>query len=268
MEEFGCKRLIFSSSATVYGGESVPYVETMPAHVCTNPYGWTKVMSEQILRDYAAAKPDFSAVLLRYFNPIGAHESGLLGDDPSGIPNNLMPYVVRVAAGQLPMLTVFGDDYDTPDGTCLRDYLHVVDLARGHLCAIEYALTHTGAEAINLRNGQRHGVLELIRTFEEATGVHVPLSDRVRAARAISRAAGQTPPRPSACSAGKPRKRSSRCAATAGASRSNAASNAPARTAQRRFPSKRTILTHMKREVWAAPAFPFSPAAVSRIFTA
>ena len=130
MTAHGCTKLVFSSSATVYGPEnSVPYVETMPAHLATNPYGWTKIMIEQILRDYAAANPEFTAVLLRYFNPIGAHESGLLGEDPNGIPNNLMPYIARVAAGKLEKLTVFGNDYPTPDGTGLRDYLHVVDLA-------------------------------------------------------------------------------------------------------------------------------------------
>lgn len=175
MEEFGCKRLVFSSSATVYGPENpIPYVETMPAHVATNPYGWTKVMIEQMLRDYAAAKPDFSAVLLRYFNPIGAHESGLLGDDPNGVPNNLMPYVARVAAGQLEKLTIFGNDYDTPDGTCRRDFLHVVDLAKGHLKALDYAMTHCGAEPINLGTGSAVSVKELVDTFEQATGIPVP----------------------------------------------------------------------------------------------
>ena len=175
MEEFGCKRLVFSSSATVYGPENpIPYTETMPAHLATNPYGWTKVMIEQMLRDYAAATPDFSAVLLRYFNPIGAHESGLLGDDPSGIPNNLMPYVARVAAGQLEKLTIFGNDYDTPDGTCRRDFLHVVDLAKGHLKALDYAATHCGAEPINLGTGSAVSVRELVDTFERATGVPVP----------------------------------------------------------------------------------------------
>lgn len=175
MAEFGVRRIVFSSSATVYGPNNpVPYVEEMPAHVATNPYGWTKLMIEQILRDYVAANPDFSAVLLRYFNPIGAHESGLLGDDPNGIPNNLMPYVARVAAGQLPQLTVFGDDYDTPDGTCLRDYLHVVDLAKGHLKALEYSVTHTGAEAVNLGTGSGVSVLELVHAFEKAAGVPVP----------------------------------------------------------------------------------------------
>ena len=175
MEEFGCKRLVFSSSATVYGPDNpVPYTESMPARVATNPYGWTKIMIEQILRDHTAADPAFSAVLLRYFNPIGAHTSGLLGDDPNGIPNNLMPYISRVAAGKLPHLTVFGDDYPTPDGTGLRDYLHVVDLAKGHLKALEYAAQHTGAEAFNLGTGRGVSVLELVHTFEKVNGVPVP----------------------------------------------------------------------------------------------
>ena len=175
MKEFGCKRMVFSSSATVYGPENpVPYVETLPTYLATNPYGWTKLMIEQMLRDCAAADSELSVVLLRYFNPIGAHSSGLLGDDPSGIPNNLMPYIARVAAGQLPRLTIFGDDYDTPDGTCLRDYLHVVDLAKGHLKAIDYACGHTGAEAINLGTGKGVSVLELVHAFEAAAGVAVP----------------------------------------------------------------------------------------------
>lgn len=175
MERAGCTRLVFSSSATVYGPENpVPYVETMPANIATNPYGWTKLMIEQILRDYTAANPGFSAILLRYFNPIGAHSSGLLGDDPNGIPNNLMPYVARVAAGQLKQLTIFGDDYPTPDGTCQRDYLHVVDLAKGHLKAIDYALHHTGVEAVNLGTGNGVSVLELVHAFEASTGVPVP----------------------------------------------------------------------------------------------
>lgn len=175
MQAHGCKRIVFSSSATVYGPENpVPYEESMPAHLATNPYGWTKSMIEQILQDLAAADPEFSAVLLRYFNPIGAHESGLLGDDPNGIPNNLMPYVARVAAGQLEKLTVFGDDYDTPDGTCLRDYIHVVDLAKGHLCALEYCKDHTGAEAVNLGTGNGVSVLELVSAFKTANGVDVP----------------------------------------------------------------------------------------------
>ena len=175
MEEYNCRKFVFSSSATVYGPHNpVPYVEEMDAHVCTNPYGWTKSMIEQILRDYCAAKPDFSAVLLRYFNPIGAHESGLLGDDPNGIPNNLMPYVARVAAGQLEKLTVFGNDYPTPDGTGRRDYIHVVDLAKGHLKALEYTQDHTGAEAFNLGTGVGVSVLELVHAFEAANGITVP----------------------------------------------------------------------------------------------
>lgn len=167
MEQFGCKNLVFSSSATVYGPNNpYPYKEDMPAIESTSPYGWTKVMNERILTDYCTAHPDFCAVLLRYFNPIGAHDSGLLGDDPNGIPNNLMPYIGRVAAGQLNKLTIFGGDYDTPDGTCQRDYLHVVDLAVGHLKALEYAESHNGVEAINLGTGNGISVLELVQAFE------------------------------------------------------------------------------------------------------
>jgi len=175
MEEFGCKKLVFSSSATVYGPYNpCPYQENMVPLQATNPYGWTKVMIEQFLRDYSAAHPDFCAMLLRYFNPIGAHESGLLGDDPNGIPNNLMPYIARVATGQLEKLTIFGNDYDTPDGTCQRDYLHVVDLAVGHLKALEYAANHTGVEAINLGTGSSISVLELFRTFCAANHMELP----------------------------------------------------------------------------------------------
>ena len=175
MEEFGCKKLVFSSSATVYGPNNpYPYKEEMPAIQSTSPYGWTKVMIERILTDYCTAHPDFCAVLLRYFNPIGAHESGLLGDDPNGIPNNLMPYIGRVAAGKLEKLTIFGGDYDTPDGTCQRDYLHVVDLAVGHLKALEYAKAHEGVEAINLGTGNGISVLELVTAFEKANGIKLP----------------------------------------------------------------------------------------------
>ena len=175
MEKFGCKKFVFSSSATVYGPNNPhPYKEEMPALQSSSPYGWTKVMIERILTDYVTAHPDFCAILLRYFNPIGAHESGLLGDDPNGIPNNLMPYVGRVAAGQLEKLTIFGDDYPTPDGTCQRDYLHVVDLAVGHLRALEYAANHTGVEAINLGTGNGVSVLELVHAFEKANGIRVP----------------------------------------------------------------------------------------------
>lgn len=169
MEEFGCKKFVFSSSATVYGPNNPhPYREEMPAIQSSSPYGWTKVMIERILTDYVTAHPDFCAVLLRYFNPIGAHDSGLLGDDPNGIPNNLMPYIARVAAGQLEKLTIFGGDYDTPDGTCQRDYLHVVDLAVGHLRALEYAAKSTGVEAINLGTGNGISVQELVTAFETA----------------------------------------------------------------------------------------------------
>lgn len=172
MEEYGCKKFVFSSSATVYGPENpYPYKEEMPAIQSSSPYGWSKVMNERILTDYVTAHPDFSVVLLRYFNPIGSHDSGLLGDDPNGIPNNLMPYIARVAAGILPELTIFGGDYPTPDGTCQRDYLHVVDLAVGHLKALEYAENHTGVEAINLGTGNGISVLELVRAFETANNM-------------------------------------------------------------------------------------------------
>ncbi|MBR2951172.1 MAG: UDP-glucose 4-epimerase GalE [Lachnospiraceae bacterium] len=172
MEKYQCTKLVFSSSATVYGPNNpYPYKEDMPAIQSTNPYGWTKVMIERILTDYTTAHPEFSVILLRYFNPIGAHESGLLGDDPNGIPNNLMPYIGKVAAGQLDHLTIFGNDYDTPDGTCQRDYLHVVDLAIGHLKAIEYAENHTGVEAINLGTGTGISVQDLVNAFESANNL-------------------------------------------------------------------------------------------------
>lgn len=175
MEEFGCKKFIFSSSATVYGPNNpYPYKEEMPAIQSSSPYGWTKVMIERILTDYVTAHPDFCAVLLRYFNPIGAHDSGLLGDDPNGIPNNLMPYIGRVAAGKLEKLTIFGGDYPTPDGTCQRDYLHVVDLAVGHLKALEYAANHVGVEAINLGTGNGISVLDLVTAFETANSMKLP----------------------------------------------------------------------------------------------
>ena len=175
MEENNCKKLVFSSSATVYGPNNPhPYKEDMPAIQSSSPYGWTKVMNERILTDYCTAHPDFSVALLRYFNPIGAHESGLLGDDPNGIPNNLMPYIGRVAAGKLDRLTIFGDDYPTPDGTCLRDYLHVVDLAVGHLKALEYVVNHKGVEAINLGTGNGVSVLELVHAFEKVNNIKVP----------------------------------------------------------------------------------------------
>ncbi len=175
MEEFGCKKFVFSSSATVYGPNNpYPYKEDMKAIESSSPYGWTKVMIERILTDYVTAHPDYCAILLRYFNPIGSHESGLLGDDPNGIPNNLMPYISRVAAGKLEKLTIFGDDYPTPDGTCQRDYLHVVDLAVGHLNALEYAENHEGVEAINLGTGNGVSVMELVNAFNEANDMELP----------------------------------------------------------------------------------------------
>lgn len=170
MRAHGCKTIVFSSSATVYGmNNPVPYKEEYPTSA-TNPYGYTKVMIEQILKDVAFADADWSVVLLRYFNPIGAHESGLIGEDPNGIPNNLLPYVAQVAAGKLEKLSVYGNDYDTPDGTGVRDYIHVVDLAAGHLCALDYALKHKGAEAVNLGTGKGTSVLEVVSAFEKASG--------------------------------------------------------------------------------------------------
>lgn len=175
MRAHGVKKIVFSSSATVYGvPETVPLRETMPTKGCTNPYGWTKYMIEQILRDVNVAYPDMSCVLLRYFNPVGAHKSGRIGEDPSGIPNNLMPYISQVAVGKLKQLSVFGNDYPTHDGTGVRDYIHVVDLAKGHVCAIEYAAKHTGAEVINLGTGVGYSVLDMVKAFEKATGKAVP----------------------------------------------------------------------------------------------
>ena len=173
MKEFDVRRIVFSSSATVYGVPQVPIRETAPRW-CTNPYGWTKFMGEQILSDYAAANPEATVILLRYFNPIGAHDSGLIGEDPQGIPNNLLPYINQVATGKLSKLRVFGNDYPTPDGTGVRDYIHVVDLAKGHLKALEYAETHTGTEAINLGTGTGYSVLDVIHAYENANGVKIP----------------------------------------------------------------------------------------------
>ncbi|MBR3465561.1 MAG: UDP-glucose 4-epimerase GalE [Clostridiales bacterium] len=172
MEKHGVKNLVFSSSATVYGmSEDVPFTEASPLGTCTNPYGWTKWMIEQILRDYAVAHPDMRICLLRYFNPVGAHESGLIGEDPKGIPNNLFPYISKVAGGTLECLTVFGDDYDTPDGTCLRDYIHVCDLADGHVKAIEYlAKADEPVSVFNLGTGKGTSVKEAVAAFEKACG--------------------------------------------------------------------------------------------------
>lgn len=175
MAEFGVGAFIFSSSATVYGeAAAVPCVETAPVGSCTNPYGWTKLMIEQIAADAAKADPGMSVVLLRYFNPVGAHESGRIGENPTGIPNNLMPYITQVAVGKRDHLSIFGNDYPTPDGTGVRDYIHVVDLAKGHVAALRYALAHKGTEVFNLGTGRGVSVLELVHAFERATGVKIP----------------------------------------------------------------------------------------------
>lgn len=175
MGEHDVKNIVFSSSATVYGEESpYPYEEKMKKSACSNPYSWTKSMIEQILMDSAVADLEMSVVLLRYFNPIGAHESGLIGEDPLGIPNSLMPFISQVAVGKRDHLTVFGADYETPDGTCRRDYLHVMDLAEGHVKAVEYASAHTGTEFFNLGTGTPSSVLEIINAFEKNNGIKIP----------------------------------------------------------------------------------------------
>lgn len=174
MQETGIKNMVFSSSATVYGSENMlPYREDMPKGKCSNPYGWTKSMIEQILEDASVADNDLSVVLLRYFNPIGAHPSGMIGEDPKGIPNNLLPYVAQVAVGIREKLTIFGNDYATPDGTCRRDYIHVMDLAEGHLKALEYAASHKGAEVFNLGTGNPYSVLDIVNEFQRSSGVEI-----------------------------------------------------------------------------------------------
>lgn len=187
MRKYGVYNIVFSSSATVYGApDSVPINESAAVGRCTNPYGWTKYMIEIILKDACKADPSLSAVLLRYFNPIGAHESGLIGEDPQGIPNNLMPYITQVASGRLEKLHIFGNDYDTPDGTGVRDYIHVVDLARGHVCAIKYAAENKGADVINLGTGKGYSVLEMVKTFSEVSGVNIPYEINARRAGDIA----------------------------------------------------------------------------------
>ena len=174
MQKYGCKRIVFSSSATVYGmHNAVPFREDMPTSA-TNPYGQTKVMIEQMLRDLFAADAGWGISILRYFNPLGAHESGLIGEDPNGIPNNLLPYVVGVAAGKYPCLNIFGDDYDTPDGTGVRDYIHADDLAAGHILALEALEQGPRLDVINLGTGKGYSVKEVVDAFERATGVHIP----------------------------------------------------------------------------------------------
>ena len=175
MRDVNCKNIIFSSSATVYGDpERVPIIEDFPKGECTNPYGWSKSMMEQIMTDLHTADPEWKVVLLRYFNPIGAHKSGKIGEDPKGIPNNLLPYISQVAIGKLDHLSVFGDDYDTHDGTGVRDYIHVVDLAKGHVLAVDKIDELNGVEIINLATGKGYSVLDVVKAFEKASGRDVP----------------------------------------------------------------------------------------------
>lgn len=175
MKEVGMKSIIFSSSATVYTSDNeMPLKETSRTGGCTNPYGWTKYMTEQILSGISHADPDWSVVLLRYFNPIGAHKSGLMGENPRGIPNNLMPYITQVAIGRLEKLSIFGNDYPTPDGTCVRDYIHVMDLAKGHVAAVKFATENKGTEVFNLGTGIGYSVMDTVNTFMEVNHVDVP----------------------------------------------------------------------------------------------
>ena len=175
MGKRGVKRIVFSSSATVYSGDNeMPLRETSKTGNCTNPYGWTKYMGEQILRDLTVADPEWSVVLLRYFNPVGAHASGLIGEHPNGIPNNLMPFISQTAIGKRHHLNVFGNDYDTHDGTGVRDYIHVVDLAKGHVAAIAHLMENKGESVFNLGTGTGYSVLDMVKAFETANGIPVP----------------------------------------------------------------------------------------------
>ena len=181
MRKHGLKNIIFSSSATVYGApETMPITEDCPKGTVTNPYGQTKSMLEQVLTDIQKADPQWNVVLLRYFNPIGAHKSGTIGEDPNGIPNNLMPYITQVAVGKLKQLNVFGNDYDTPDGTGVRDYIHVVDLAKGHVKALKKIEDNSGLSIYNLGTGKGYSVLDIVKNFEEATGVKIPYEIKAR----------------------------------------------------------------------------------------
>ena len=187
MRNHGVKNIIFSSSATVYGNPAqIPITEECPKGTPTNPYGWTKSMLEQVLTDIHTADPEWNVILLRYFNPIGAHKSGLIGEDPKGIPNNLMPYISQVAVGKLEKLGVFGDDYDTPDGTGVRDYIHVVDLAKGHVKAINYIFSNPGLEVINLGTGVGYSVLDMVKAFGKACGKEIPYEIKPRRAGDIA----------------------------------------------------------------------------------
>ena len=188
MRAHGVKKIVFSSSATVYGDPAfVPITEECPKGVCTNPYGWTKWMQEQILTDLHTADPEWSVILLRYFNPIGAHPSGRIGEDPKGIPNNLVPFVARVAIGHLPEVGVFGDDYDTPDGTGIRDYIHVVDLARGHVKALQKFSEESAVRVYNLGTGHGYSVLDVLHAYEKACGRSIPYTIRPRREGDIAR---------------------------------------------------------------------------------
>ncbi len=181
MRHHHCKNIIFSSSATVYGDpKEIPITENCPKGICTNPYGWTKSMQEQILTDIHTSDEDWNIALLRYFNPIGAHPSGRIGEDPKGIPNNLVPYVSQVAIGKLDRLGIFGNDYDTPDGTGVRDYIHVVDLARGHVMALEKLAGRTGVFVYNLGTGKGYSVFEVLHAYEKACGHAIPYEIKPR----------------------------------------------------------------------------------------
>ena len=187
MRTYGCKNIIFSSSATVYGEPAqIPITEACPKGICTNPYGWTKWMLEQILTDVHTSDPEWNVILLRYFNPIGAHESGLIGEDPKGIPNNLLPYVAQVAIGKLKCVGVFGNDYDTPDGTGVRDYIHVVDLAKGHVKALDRIKEKDGCKVYNLGTGKGYSVLDVIHAFSKACGHDIPYEIKPRRAGDIA----------------------------------------------------------------------------------
>ncbi len=187
MRKHNVKNIVFSSSATVYGNPAfIPITEECPKGQCTNPYGWTKSMLEQILTDLQYADKEWNVILLRYFNPIGAHKSGTMGENPNGIPNNLMPYITQVAVGKLKELGVFGNDYDTPDGTGVRDYIHVVDLAIGHVKAIEKLSENPGLKIYNLGTGKGYSVLDIVKNFEEASGVKIPYVIKPRRAGDIA----------------------------------------------------------------------------------
>ena len=187
MRRNGCKNIIFSSSATVYGDPvEIPITEQCPKGQCTNPYGWTKSMLEQVLADIQKADPEWNVVLLRYFNPVGAHPSGRIGENPNGIPNNLMPYITQVAVGKRPELGVFGNDYPTPDGTGVRDFIHVCDLATGHVCALKAIERRCGLDIYNLGTGHGYSVLDMVHAFEKVNGVKVPYSIKPRRAGDIA----------------------------------------------------------------------------------